>query len=210
MPGSAARRRGRGRALASAHCARYRPTVPRATTKSDTKTSHWTSPSHEPRRDMVMAHTRRASPQLPRAARAGRGARGSELRTSARGRPGGVEGRGGPDPSGWRRGPGRGAHGGEARAASRRKRRPAHGGHRPGLRPQPRTPGDVDAAAGVRDSASGQVPEPRPGAFPPARAARASSPRPRSGRRGWGRGRGGAGSWGAEPGPLAPRPSPPP
>lgn len=61
-----ARRRGGGRALASAHCAKYRPTVPRAATKSDTRKSHCTSPSHEP---MLTAHTRRARlyfPEQPR------------------------------------------------------------------------------------------------------------------------------------------------
>lgn len=201
--GSAARRGGRGRALASAHCARYRPTVPKATTKSDTKTSHWTSATHEPRRDMVMAHTRRASPQLPRTApgpgRGARGRRAQDISSRRPGRAGGVEGA--------RRGrSGRPEAGGRARRAGGNARA-AHDGHGPGLRPQAahRQVGTRRSALPTR--ASGQVPAPRPGALPRRAPPRASRPRPSSGRRrrgppgGAGAGPGRGAGAGAGPGP---------
>lgn len=72
-----ARRRGGGRALASTHCAKYRPTVPRAATKSDTRTNHCTSPSHEP---MLTAHSRRWRPDFPQQPRP-RGARSRSVAT---------------------------------------------------------------------------------------------------------------------------------
>lgn len=155
-------------------------------------------------------------------------------------RPAGGRGeRGGWDPGGWRsgpgaRGPGRGAGSGEP--GGRAGRAGGNAGPRAaatarGCAPDPAHLAAGDAAAGAPDSASGQVPRPRPGALPPACAAPRVPPaarqwperlRPGAGKRG-GPGRGlarggGGGVAGARdvpaslkaPRPGSPRAAPPP
>lgn len=125
-----------------------------------------------------MAHTRRASPQLPRAAPAGHGARGGELRTSARRRLGPWRGAvgwiweaggAGPGPGARDSGPAVGsleARRGDQEEMPARARRP-----RPGTGPS--TPHTWQEGRGEWRSRLSvwAVPRAAAGALPPARAA---------------------------------------
>lgn len=153
-----------------------------------------------------MAHTRRASPQLPRAAPAGaqrpRAASSGHRPEAAGARGGRGGGAAGPAP-GYRR---------CGRAEQGSKRRVGAG--RPGteLDPRPAHPANEDAALFAPDLGVWAAPGPRPGAFPPPRTAPGVPPAAREQPGGWGRGGGGAGPGRPVPGRprrVPPRPAPP-